>query len=217
MRRVFLTGHRSFANHGCEALVRSAVALFGEALGEVEFLVPSADPEEDAGFWPQAAERGVRFVAPVDAPRLYVWWARACRRLSAWRRLPWPPFPIGADLCRHLEATDLLIATGGDNYTLDYGLDSLSGMIGIDGRAMDLGIPAVLWGASVGPFDAVPEVVPRVRRHLARFGLIVARETVTRDYLATMGLAERMRLSADPAFVMAPEPFDLQGIMPAVG
>ncbi|WP_029007573.1 polysaccharide pyruvyl transferase family protein [Azospirillum halopraeferens] len=215
--RIYLTGHRSFANHGCEALVRSAVALFRTALGPVEFLVPSVDPAQDARFWPDAAASGVRFVPVVDPPSLFRWWHRAARVAPGWNRLPWPAMPIPPAGRDALAAADLVISTGGDNYTLDYGPVSLYAQSGLDGAAMDRGIPAVLWGASVGPFDGYPGAAEAMRRHLNRFDAVVVRETVTRDYLHRLGVQERLSLSVDPAFLMTPEPVAVTDFWPKEG
>lgn len=215
--RIYLTGHRSFANHGCEALVRSAVALFREAFGATEFLVPSADPAEDRRFWPDAAEHGVTFVAPPDPWAGHLWWERAVKRIPGWKSLPWPPAPLSRNTRDAVERADMVIATGGDNYTLDYDLVSLYTIMGVDKAAMDKGVPTVLWGCSAGPFDEKPEVVAPVRKHMARFDAIVARETMTHSYLTSMGLGERLSLACDPAFLMVPEPIDLKAFWPKEG
>ncbi|NYZ16383.1 polysaccharide pyruvyl transferase family protein [Azospirillum sp. RWY-5-1] len=212
--RIYFTGHRSFCNHGCEALVRSAVSLYRQALGAAEFLVPSADPAEDTRFWPDATDHGVRFVPVVDPWPGHRWWERAVRRVPGWGRLPWPPGPLAPGTRAALDEADLLISTGGDNYSLDYGLVSLFTMIGTDGAAMDRGVPAVLWGASVGPFDAAPHVLSAVRRHLARFDALVVRETATLDYLKAQGLDARLSLATDPAFLMTPEETSLMPFWP---
>ncbi|MGQ9370033.1 polysaccharide pyruvyl transferase family protein [Azospirillum sp. ST 5-10] len=215
--RIYLTGHRTFANHGCEALVRSAVSLFRTAFGPVEVLVPSDDPAQDARFWPNAAASGVRFVPAVDPPGLYRWWHRAARVAPGWNRLPWPPMPLSDAARRALGEADLVVSTGGDNYTLDYGPVSLYGQAGLDGAAMDRGIPTVLWGASVGPFEGCPGAPEAMRRHLNRFDAVVVRETVSRDYLQRLGVEERLSLSVDPAFLMTPEPVAVTDFWPKEG
>ncbi len=216
--RLYLTGHRSFANHGCEALVRSAAALFREAFGDVELLVPSVDAAEDRSFWPTAAAHGVTFVPAVDPWEGHRWWDRAARRVPGWNRLPWPRGRLGAGTRVPLGSADLLVSTGGDNYSLDYGLVSLHTMMAVDGAAMDHGIPSVLWGASVGPFDDAPVAVQRaVSRHLRRFDLVVARETLSHGWLRGQGVGERLALACDPAFSMKPEPLALTGFWPREG
>lgn len=217
MTSIYFTGHRSFANHGCEALVRSAVALFRDAFGVDEFLVPSADAAEDSRFWPDAADHGVRFVPVVDPWPGHRWWERGVNRVPGWKHLPWPPMPVPSAARAALDRATMLVSTGGDNYSLDYGLTSLFTMIGLDGAAMDRGMPAVLWGGSVGPFDAAPHVLPAMKRHLARFDGIVVRETTSHDYLRKLGFDNRVHLATDPAFLMTPEPMDVQAFWPREG
>lgn len=216
--RLYFTGHRSFANHGCEALIRSAAALFREAFGDVTLLVPSADADEDRRFWPDAAAHGVTFVPVVDPWAGHRWWDRAVRRVPGWDRLPWPRGPLAPGTRTALDGADMLVSTGGDNYALDYGLVSLLTMMAVDGAAMDRGLPTVLWGASVGPFDGAPAPVQRaVSRHLRRFDLVVARETLSQSWLQSQGVDGRLALACDPAFTLKPEPVALTRFWPKEG
>jgi colanic acid/amylovoran biosynthesis protein len=214
---LYLTGQRTFANHGCEALVRSIVELMGETFGSVDICVPSDNPERDRRFWPDAAAHGVRFVPMMDLPSRYLWWDRVARRFPLFQRLPWPRLPINRAVRADLEKADLVLSIGGDNYSLDYGLASLFHTSGLDGWAMSRGIPTVLWGASVGPFEAAPAVVGRMRRHLACFGALVVREETTAAYLRTLGLGDLLVPSMDTAVLMAAEPFDLSSFWPVDG
>jgi len=61
-----------------------------------------------------------------------------------------------------------------------------------------------MWGASIGPFDAVPSIRDNFARHLKNLPLITAREQVTKDYLHTLGCENNVVLVADPAFLMEP-------------
>ena len=63
----------------------------------------------------------------------------------------------------------------------------------------------VLWGASVGPFTNDPDFERRMRDHLMLFDLILARESETVAYLASLGIVDQVRLVADPAFVLKAE------------
>ena len=62
MKRFYLSGQRTFRNRGCEAIVRSTVALLKDQFGEIEVLVPSINIARDSEQWPDAADHGVRFV-----------------------------------------------------------------------------------------------------------------------------------------------------------
>src|SRR5690606_18868608 len=84
-----------------------------------------------------------------------------------------------------------------------------------DAYAMRTGKPVSLWGASVGPFSAVPEFERFVTKHLARMSFIGARESVTYRYLTEqLGLGNVVQV-ADPAFGLTPEPVDVEEFWPA--
>ena len=68
MKRFYLSGQRTFRNRGCEAIVRSTVALLKEQFGDVEVLVPSVNIARDSEQWPNAADDGVRLVRAYLPP-----------------------------------------------------------------------------------------------------------------------------------------------------
>ncbi len=209
--RVYLSGQRSFANRGCEAIVRSSVSLLRERYGAVEVLLPSDAIAHDSRQWPRAAAAGVRFV-PAYYPRRARYWAQLQRLpLAPLKRAGWP-FPLPRALRAMLAGVDAVLAVGGDNYSLDYRLPSLP--MAIDRLALDLGRPVILWGASVGPFEAEPAFVPLVREQLARMRLIAARESITARYLhRELGLSNVVT-APDPAFTLTPEPVDIEPFWP---
>jgi colanic acid/amylovoran biosynthesis protein len=100
----------------------------------------------------------------------------------------------------------------GDVISLDYGLASLYDWTGYVDNAVDLGKPVSLWAASVGPFTAKPYVERFIVEHLAKYSALSVRESATHSYLDNLGVATE--LVADPAFTMAPEPFDHETMMP---
>jgi len=88
-------------------------------------------------------------------------------------------------------------------------------LMGMDRLAMNLRKPVVLWGASVGPFEKVPDFIPAIRKHLADISLIALRESVSDAYVReTLGLNNVIRM-ADPAFTLAPEPVSTTAFWPA--
>ena len=214
VRRVktfYLSGQRTFGNRGCEAIVRSTVALLRAQCGEVKVLVPSLDIERDRAQWPDAAEHGVRFVRAY-LPRAAGYWVHLQRLpVPFLKRARWP-FPMPSWLRKQLSEVDAVLAVGGDNYSLDYRIPSP--VMGLDRYAMDLGKPVILWGASVGPFDREPGFVPAVKRHLARMNFIAVRESASYRYLTEkLGLANVV-LMADPAFMLGRETIDYTRFWP---
>jgi len=214
MRRIYFTGQHNFGNRGCEALVRSTVGMLGARFGEVDCRVPSTDPAADLRQWPEATASGVSFVAAPPVSQAYRWWGRACRMLPPVRRLRWPAMGLAPAVRSEIEAADLVLSIGGDNYSLDYGLVSLFTFVGIAEAAMAAGKPAVLWGVSAGPFDAEPRIIPQVRDHLQRLALVTARESFSYDYLKGYGLNGSLVAVTDPAFALQPEAVDADRFWP---
>ncbi len=211
MKKFYLTGHNSFGNRGCEAIVRSTVTLLREQFGDIEVLVPSKDIPRDQAQWPQASQYGVRFV-PVFGPPYTRYWVHLQRfPIPVLKRAGWP-FPLPKDLCKTISEMDAVLSVGGDNYSLDYRLPSL--LMGLDSFAINAGVPVVLWGASVGPFEREPHFVPKIREHLSRFSLIAARESVTMDYLHRNLDLHNSILVSDPAFALNPEPVKISCFWP---
>ena len=103
---------------------------------------------------------------------------------------------------------DAILSIGGDNYgfmdsnnTIHYNTLDL---VKLGKRTLQKGKKYVLWGASVGPFDAVPSIRDFFAEHLKDVSLITAREQVTKDYLHFLGCKDNVVLVADPAFLMEP-------------
>ena len=123
-----------------------------------------------------------------------------------------PPLKIGARTRALIESSDVLVMTGGDIISADYGLESLFYWMSICEVAMNAGIKTVLWGASVGPFDSEPDLEKRMTKFLSRFDLITVRETASFEYLNRLGL--QSHLVSDSAFSLDPEslrkPIDIQ-------
>ncbi|WP_292974982.1 polysaccharide pyruvyl transferase family protein [Nitrosomonas sp.] len=203
--RVYLTGQRTFGNRGCEAIVRSTVAVLKNTFENVQVLVPSDDIERDAKQWPEAVENGVQFVQAY-IPAYTRYWVHMQRLpLPFLKRAGWP-FPFPSWFTEQLRSVDMVMAIGGDNYSLDYRLPSL--WQGIDGLAVKLGKPVILWGASVGPFENEPFFVPVIRQHLLRFSQVIVRESVSYAYLTeVLGLNNASQM-ADPAFALTVQPVD---------
>lgn len=214
MKRIYLTGQRSFGNRGCEAIVRSTVIMLNQIFGKIEVLVPSDDIARDQQQWPESADYGVCFVHAY-MPAHMRFWAHFQRLPFKWLKQAGWPFPFPKTVREDIRSVDAVLAVGGDNYSLDYRLPSL--LMGLDSLAMELGKPVFLWGASVGPFEAEPDFVPTVRDHLKKMTTIFARESITYSYLTqTLGLTNVLQM-ADPAFTLAKESVEVNSFWPKHG
>ncbi len=199
-KTFLLVGNGPYANRGCEAIVRGTVEILTRRFPGARFVLSSfgdtahddARTEIDGRIQhrPHTQEALRRFGAE---------WLkyRVIRRASTdWRHVM---FRVQYEALRR---SDCALQIGGDNYTLDYGRPMRH--VYLDEVLLSTGKPLVLWGASVGPFSADSAYERQMRHHLARFSLILARESETVEYLSSIGIEANVRLVADPAFAMAP-------------
>lgn len=202
--KFYIAGHHGFHNRGCEALVRSIVALVRSQFPGCRFVVPSACLQFDRGQWPDADASGVEFVPFYAFPERLRWWNRAYRVAPGVAAGLVPPLPdLPPDAAAHLAGCEAVIVTGGDIISLDYSAASLMRWLAQGHAAIRRGLPVVLWSSSVGPFDRGSRIERFVAAQLARYALLSTREGRSQAYLRSLGLAPLA--AVDPAFVLAPQ------------
>lgn len=206
MKTILFGGHNNLGNRGCEALARSTVDLLRQHFdGKVRVLVPSFDIELDRRQWPDAEMSGVEFVKASSQPSSWANRSRLYSRLPWFTRFGWPELEPDATLRENIERCDAFLSIGGDNWSLDYDLASLFFFVGEARAAQKLGKPALLWGASVGPFDRIPAVERQMIPYLRELDLITVRESASRAYLDQAGVADNVIDVTDSAFLMTPQ------------
>jgi colanic acid/amylovoran biosynthesis protein len=215
MKRFYFAGHTHFGNRGCEALIRSTVALLKREFGEIEALVPSADIARDSAQWPDHAAHGVRLVPAPAFPESVRWWYRIVRVLPMLKPSWLPNAVPGPAAEQPLRDCDAIVMTGGDVISLDYGLPSLIWNTRLVEPWLDRGKPAILWAASVGPFDREASLLPYMSRFLKKIDVVTVRESISSAYLSGLGLGPQQLADAtDPAFTLAPEAMDVSAFWP---
>ena len=211
MKKFYLTGHRTFSNRGCEAIVRSTVDLLRNQFGPIVVFVPSDDILRDNAQWPEASTFGVEFT-PAYFPIQTRFWANFQRLpIPLLKRAGWPFF-VPKPFKEVIQSVDAVLSVGGDNYSLDYRIPSL--LMGIDDLAMKFEKPVILWGASVGPFEKEPSFLPLVREHLAKISLIAVRESASNSYLKGKLRLNNIISMSDPAFNLVPQKISLAHFWP---
>ncbi|MFJ8795070.1 polysaccharide pyruvyl transferase family protein [Streptomyces sp. NPDC102462] len=184
---VLITGITSCESRGVEALARAiAEQLNGEGGNRITVLTQTPALDEEA-----LAPTGARCVAdPFVISRS---WQQMRPQES--------PAELAARSDQLLTETDLVIATGGDLHTSDYGVSTpyLRGLT----AAQQRDIPTAMIGQSVGPFDD-PADAKAWLTVAARCHLLTVRESVSHGYLVgKLGLpGDRVQLSSDPAFLL---------------
>lgn len=187
MPNVLITGITSCESRGVEALARAiAEQLNSEGANRVTVLTQTPALDEKA-----LAPTGTRCVAdPFVVSRS---WQQMRPQES--------PAELTARSEQLLAETDLVIATGGDLHTSDYGVSTL--YLRALTAAQQRDIPTAIIGQSVGPFDD-PADAEAWLTVAARCDLLTVRESVSHNYLVgKLGLPEHhVQLSSDPAFLL---------------
>jgi colanic acid/amylovoran biosynthesis protein len=184
---VLITGITSCESRGVEALARTiAERLNTEGVNKVTVLTQTPALDEQA-----LAPTGARCVAdPFVVSRS---WQQMRPQES--------PAELTARSEQLLAEADLVIATGGDLHTTDYGVSTpyLRALT----AAQQRDIPSAMIGQSVGPFDDPAEAEAWLAV-AAQCQLLTVRESLTHGYLVgKLGLAaHRVQLSSDPAFLL---------------
>lgn len=202
-----LVGYAPYANRGCEAIVRGTTTILRQEFGDCRLF--SSYLDESAINKDASRETDPTIIhlprAPVRLRRFgLLWWQWRLARLFTNRA---KDIVVHGHLRRALHTArgcDAVLMVGGDNYTLDYGYPQTA--FEHLRMAREMGKPTILWGASIGPFSRDPEYEDWAAGELSKASLVLVRETVTLDYLKSIGVEDNVRLVADPAFRLEPRP-----------
>lgn len=204
-----LAGNGPYQNRGCEAIVRGTVKILREHFGNPGFICHSHFQSEHQ-FKNQCVGETDEAITHLASRKLdkkevvsNLW------KPQIWKGLYQYYFSKNSiyswtyqDMLRYIDDADAVLSVGGDNYSLDYGIPKT--FTGLDDVVIDGGKPMIIWGASVGPFDKIPEYERYMSDHLKKITGIFARESATIEYLKKIGVAGNVHSVADPAFLMDP-------------
>ncbi len=200
MEKLLFLGNGSYNNHGCEAIVRGTMdilrsAYAGRVLAAngVSERLPVVEHQEQTSPVPDVTSFSIMAPASIREKVRN----KFVRRLSAEVR------SAHTAIAPHLNDSRAMLALGGDNFSLEYGVPYL--FLGWNAIARDAGLPVYIWGSSIGPFTGNPRFERQFVRHARTLAGIFVRESETLDYLTRLGLGDKLTLAADPAFAMAPE------------
>jgi len=185
--------HNGSRNRGCEAIVRSGVALLKGRMPGISVDLASRTPETDR-IIPLLDRILPHKQYPIKKYSL-AWWQSALR-LKLFGDEGFALRHLESDIIRLVGDYDVFLSIGGDNYC--YG--EQPGVYEIDRNIKKAGKKLVLWGASIGEEDLSPAKVA----DLKTFDLILVRETLSLAALQKHGLSQA-KLVTDGAFLMEKE------------
>lgn len=201
LKKVFFVGNGSYQNRGCEAIVRGTMEILRQRV--------SPDLDIEAGSYGDPNTIQSQTVGEIDpaiknfrltssAPR----WSRHWFESQANHRIGTNFAAHHATLKNRIKDRQFALEIGGDNYSLDYGIPRH--LLAMDNFLQSHGVPVVVWGASIGPFNREPEFEQEIFSHLRKLKAVFVRESLTYKYLTENGVTGNVHLVADPAFVMEP-------------
>lgn len=180
-----LYGHGGSGNHGCEAIIRTTLAMIGD---DQTPDVYTLDLARDRKFGVDKLGRFHQNKGKSDNRAAYML-AKAVSRLTGSYDM-FNRYALGEAL-RTKGA--VCLAVGGDNYC-----NGEPGRHVSRNRLFSKNNKTVLWGCSV-----TPELMqdPKIVEDMKRYSLITARESLTYEALTAAGV-ENARLIPDPAFTL---------------
>lgn len=197
---IGLYGIGGVYNYGCEAIVRGTELLIRRIWPNAIIRYASAHPEDDGK---RLRGSNIEIIARDLPNRLSI--KRAYLKMLRTVGIPWLPFPENLDW---IDQCDIIFSIGGDIYTIPnyHAPRWITGyyhpLVHFGEIVKQKGKKLVVWGASIGPFDANPLAKTYFLSHLSQADLISAREPETIRYLASNHLTENVVRTADPAFFM---------------
>ncbi|KKH29920.1 MULTISPECIES: polysaccharide pyruvyl transferase family protein [Methanosarcina] len=201
-----LAGNGPYDNRGCEAIVRGTVKILRHYYNDPTFLCVSNFKTQEQFERQSREESDPAIVHKKTNKRQSKFDLNWLVRLPLRNMYPksyknW----IYKEMIPYIENSNFVLSIGGDNYSLDYGIPR--SFTYLDDIVLERRKPLIIWGASVGPFEKIPEYERYMKKHLQNITGIFARESTTVEYLERIGVTDNVFRTADPAFLMdASEP-----------
>jgi len=196
-----LAGICPYQNRGCEAIVRGTVKILRNNFKDPSFL--SFTFTQNTDFQQQRKDEYDDAIThkKMNTDQYYGKKSLIQRIIFKFDKTK-KKYLLCNEMLPYLDDAVAVLSVGGDNYSLDYGIPKV--FTDLDDVVLDKKRPLILWGASVGPFDTLPEYEQYMIEHLRKVTAIFARESATVDYLTKKGITKNVHLVADPAFLLDP-------------
>ena len=204
-QRIIISGNSALWNYGNEAIALTTNEIIKKALPEARIEYVAAEPSYDC---PGLSDTGMK----IFKRRPRYGFHRVLRKIV--RKIPIIPYYKILEVNpRIYEGVACALSVGGDIYT-PRPMGLILHRIFFEHVIMNRKAPLVLWGTTVGPFERGTMECEKVKNMLDKMALITPRETRTMEFLKSLGLLHKSKLFPDPAFVLEPDPFDIEPLLP---
>lgn len=195
--KIVLTGMSGFRNRGVEALADAAMTEMRELWPHARFTLITMDPAYDA------SRNSQDVLVLRDSPSFFK--QKRMHRGMLAAVAPRSKLENVNKILNELRSAELVVASGGDIFSSDYGTGLLRRQLGLLDEAQRAGRKTVFLAHSIGPFKTDSEIA-LIRPVLQASSLVTVRESFTLRYLVDkVGIApERVILTSDVAFALQP-------------
>lgn len=195
--KIVLYYHGGSKNRGCEAIVRSAIPIIRKQIPNAKITLASLDATSDKDIPDLDA---IIDVSRVSIKKYSLDWFINVFNVKVLKSDNFAHQKQNQKLVDLIAKNDAFLSIGGDNYC--YGEQPW--LYEINRCIKKANKKLVLWGASIGEEDLSADKIADLRN----YDLILARETLTYEVLASKGLTN-IQLCADGAFTMSKEELPL--------
>lgn len=195
--KIVLYYHGGSKNRGCEAIVRSAIPIIRKQIPNAKIILASLDAPSDQHIPDLDA---IIDVSRVNIKKYSLDWFINVFNVKVLKSDNFAHQKQNQKLVDLIAQNDAFLSIGGDNYC--YGEQPW--LYEINRCIKKANKKLVLWGASIGEEDLSADKIA----DLKNYDLILARETLTYEVLASKGLTN-IKLCADGAFTMSKDELPL--------
>ncbi|MBI4286100.1 MAG: polysaccharide pyruvyl transferase family protein [Chloroflexi bacterium] len=213
MHRILLIGTSIYSrNRGVVALASASIGLLKKCLGETDVVLFHSFPD----YYDVASPLTyyAKEMRTVKDSNPYLWAANLPWRLL--RAMTWATMKklfginmaklVDEKVLREYMRAEVVIDLGyGDGFTDDYGFQMFVSCLFQKLLAIILGKRLIVFPQSIGPFRRKISLFA-ARSVLNRAAFVVARESITYDYLKKIGIRSPIFLSSDVAFLLEKAP-----------
>lgn len=195
--KIGLFGIYGLYNYGCEAIVRGTSEFITAINPNAEIIYYSPNAKEDQNVLRDTSIK----VEPIAYTKTnlervinYVFRKLRIQYQFGYKR-------ASTIMCE----SDVLFSVGGDIYTIPAYLRKkkqypyYNSLVQQGDFLISHGKKLIIYGASIGPFGENKRAVDYYRKHFMKIDTIICRETLSVDYLNTIGI-ENVKMMPDPAF-----------------
>lgn len=202
--KILITGHDTFHNKGCQALVHTTTEISKQVFPDASFTIFSWEPEYDEPLYkmdhPDFEFKFIRhrFQTGEFSLRNRFWlFLNLFLRLRTDKILR-----TSKNFYEAIKSSDLVIVSGGD-ILADYGEEAVKHYFFPIAVALALKKPVYVFAQSISRYKS-EEMLRFAKFYLNKVSLITVRERLSFEYLKEIGIKAPFHLTADPAFTLQP-------------